>query len=458
VDADVDGAAGGDVGGPRVLLALDPVGVERLRRAGVVVRDQRGHWPWKAVDPGLQRRLAHPSTRSAAIDAGHADDSYKDPVLVEQALRALAKRAPGLTRLVELGRSHGGRPIWALLVSDHADVDEDEPSVLLDGGHHGNELLSIEAVLDAASQLLSGYGRDAELTRVVDGAAVWCVPLVNPDGNDRFVHVSRDGGRKNGRPWQDGDATVDGAGVDLYRNYPVGWGGLGEVGSRSAPSHHRYRGPRAASEPEVQAMMALAERERFVASIDYHSNSTKILVPYTDPSWTNPAPNEGRLIAEGLAATLPQQTNGRRYAVARNLYPVDGTAQDWLRFAHGTVALLVELPEHNPLPFRPRRDANLIPGRGIWRGLLRHVVDGPGVVVHVVDVDGRPVPAVVSLAGQDRSHGERWTARARDGRHQRLWPGPGRVVVVVEHDGRRSERVVDLPARGLVDVRVVQGP
>ena len=54
----------------------------------------------------------------------------------------------------------GGRPLLALKISDHPERDEDEPAVLLNGSHHGNELLPVEFTLDAVQQLLEGYARD----------------------------------------------------------------------------------------------------------------------------------------------------------------------------------------------------------------------------------------------------------------------------------------------------------
>jgi hypothetical protein len=423
-------------------LDTDVIGVELLRRASIAIRSHRTQMPFLHKDRSLQNRLGQPPTRTSR--GFKVDESYKDAAMVEALLRAYAERFPTLTKLEEIGRSREDRPILALLITKGGDAEADRPAVLLDAAHHGGELLSTEIVLDAIQQLVEGYGKDADLTRFVDGAAIWCVPLVNVDGNHRYIHETRDYDRKNARDI-DGNGRIDGwDGVDLYRQYPVKWGGLGEIGSRSWPWHYRYRGPEAASEPEIQAMMRLAERERFAASIDYHTAATKILVPYTDPSMTNPANNEAWAIAARIAETLPPQVNRRRYEVQRNLYPVDGTAQDWFRFMHGTVALLVELPQHNPLPYDKTRNANVVPGRGTWKELLRAVVDGPALQVRVKNAEGQPVEAVVVVAEQAPAFGERWTTRPRDGLATRLLPGPGRYTVVVEADGKTIRQKVDV--------------
>ena len=434
-------------------LDTDVVGVELLRRAGIPIRSHRTQMPFLHKDRALQKRLGLAPTRTSR--GFRVDESYKDAAMVEALLRAYAERFPTLTKLEEIGRSREGRPILALLITKGGDASADRPAVLLDAAHHGGELMSTEIVLDAIQQLVEGYGRDTDLSRFVDGAAIWCVPLVNMDGNHRYVHETRDYDRKNARDIDDNGRMDGWDGVDLYRQYPVQWGGLGEIGSRSWPFHYRYRGPEAASEPEIQAMMRLAERERFAASIDFHTAATKILVPYTDPSMANPTNNEAWTIAERIAEALPPQANKRRYEVQRNLYPVDGTAQDWFRFMYGTVALLVEAPQHNPLPYDKTRNANVVPGRGTWRELLRAVVDGPALQVRVKNAEGQPVEAVVVVAEQAPVFGERWTTRPRDGLATRLLPSPGSYTVVVEADGKTIRQKVDVDAgTKRVDVRL----
>ena len=438
--------------GAGAFLAVDPTGVERVRRLGIAIVAHRTQIPWRHVDAGVRARSGKPPTKTSA--GFRVDESYKDDTLIADLLSAYAERFPKITRLVEVGRSGEGRRILALVISKGANdagnalaAVNRRPAVLFDGAHHGGELLSPEFVLDIIQQLTERYGRDQELTHFVDNAAIWCLPLVNVDGNHRYIWETRDYDRKNARDI-DGNGRLDGwDGVDLYRNYRVGWGGLGEVGSRSWPFHYRYRGPFAGSEPEIQAMMTLAASEHFVASIDYHTNATKILVPYTDPSMKNPAVNEAWIIAEEIAAALPVQVNQKMYEVARNLYPVDGTAQDYFRFHFGTVALLVEGPQNNPLPYERNRNANVIPGRGIWQGLLRRVVDGPSVRGTVVDGSGAPLEVSVMVREQAPPGGEQWTTRARDGFFERMVPAAGRYTLIVTAAGKPDlVRTVDVGA------------
>jgi hypothetical protein len=437
-------------------LVTDPLGVELLERARIPLKSHRTQMPFLHLDPLLRKNLGKAPTKTSR--GFRVDESYKDDAMVEALLRAYAEKFPELAHLEEIGRSHEGRPIWALLISAGADQLSPKPAVLFDGAHHGGELISTEFVFDIIQQLLEGYGRDKEIRGFVDDVAIWCVPLVNVDGNHRYIHETRDYDRKNARDIDDNGRLDGWDGVDLYRQYPVRWGGLGEVGSRSWPFHYRYRGPDAGTEPEIQAMMRLAARERFTASIDFHTNATKILVPYTDPSLSNPDDNEAWAIAERIAQTLPPQINRKSYEVQRNLYPVDGTAQDYFRFQHGTVALLVEAPQHNPLPYDKRRNGNVVLGRNTWMELLRAVVSGPAIAVRVVDDDGAPVEASVTIAEHAPKEGERWTSRPRDGLAYRLVSKPGTYTVVVERaaDAANAENSDAAPAKGSRQRRSVE--
>ena len=413
-------------------LELGPAAAEVLRRSGVAILAERGDLPWASGDPDFRAQRGQPPTATA--DGFRIDASYKDPALVEALLRAYAARFPAITRLVELGRSHQGRPVLALKISDHPERDEDEDAVLLNGAHHGSELMTIEYTLDAIQTLTERYAHDPKVRGWVDNLEIFCVPLVNPDGNYQYMHVSRAGGRKNGRD-TDGDGVLGWwDGVDLNRNYPFRWGALGELGSRAWYAESNYRGAAPASEPETAAMMRLAATQRFAASISFHTFSTAILSPYTIDGVDNPLADEAWSIAESLAAAAPNQPNGRPYRVRRKLYPVDGTDQDWHRHTHGTLAYLLEGSHHNPRD-PAIRAAAVAATRPVWQALLDRVLAGPTLVGHVRDQQGRPLEATITLDDLSLRSGERWTSRPRDGRFFRALARPGEYTLRAERPG-----------------------
>lgn len=422
----------GDPAG-QLLRVERPSDVERIRRAGVRVLGETSDVAWIHVDARYRAAVARQDP-SPPLDA-----SYKDPEMVERILRRAAERHPSVTRLSPIGRTRQNRTIWGLRVTAQPDGPADKPALLLNGAHHGNELIAIELALDALETLLElpAAERDALLAEF----DFWFVPLVNPDGSASFMRLSQYSGRKNGCDLdRDGRYDPESEGVDLNRNYPFQWGGMGEQGSRSWPQSHVYRGPEPASEPETQAMIALAREHHFVASISWHTSATAVLPPYTVESVRRPSPDVGWAFAEELVHEGPRQPNGQRYKVRPRLYAVDGVDQDWHAWAHGTAAVLIEGPVHNTRDWGRTRAA-VASSRFLFLHFLERVRHGPRLSVHVRDASGAPAEAGIHVEELNTFAGEPWRSRAKDGRFDLIVPQPGRYHLVVEREGSPPARV-----------------
>jgi hypothetical protein len=348
---------------------------------------------------------------------------------------------------VHLGQSHEGRPLWALAIGRNLSDPDARPAVILNGAHHGGEILSIDVVLDAIAVLLtrgsllaspgpgSGQALAARVDRFLDGFVIWCVPMVNPDGVWAALNDGRRSDRKNSRD-NNHDGRIGAAdGVDLNRNYPYRWGSLGEKGSSSHPSNEYYRGPAPASEPEVQAMIQLAQSEHPVASVSYHTGTVAVLAPYTIDGAQSPTPDEAWLVAEELTARLPRHPQDRAFVTRRKLYPVDGTDQDYLRHELSTLALLVE-SARRPAASTAERLAIVAAVQKTWMLLLDRYLDGPSLGGRVTSASGQPVVARVSIDEIKTHEQEQWSTRCRDGRFDRYLPGPGTYTVRAEVPGQ----------------------
>ncbi|MGH1341368.1 MAG: M14 family zinc carboxypeptidase [Nannocystales bacterium] len=437
----------GDDGTRQAVVFTDTVGFERIKRAGVPVLTADSNVPWKTFDPDYRVQAAKGPV--ATRRGFKLDLSYKNADMVEAILRGYHEKYADISTLVELGRSHQGRPIWGLKISDNPSAQESEPSVLFNGSHHASELLSVEYPLDAAAQLLENYGRDREVTRWVDGMEIWVVPMVNPDGNWMFLEESRFASRKNGR-----DTNLDGfhdpfEGIDLNRNYGLGWGTT--PGSSGVIGSKYYRGPHPFSEPESWAMASLSDRQHFAASISFHTVGNAIFVPYTVGDTQTPTPNVPFVIAKQMEEAGLEQPNGRFIKVRANGYPVSGSDQDWLMHTFGTVAYIVEGSHHNPsLEVRTRAIESTRP---LWRTLLSRVHSGPRISGHVRTAEGTPVEATVHVKEIQLRAAERWTSRARDGRFDRLLSRPGRYTLEASAPGF-APATVEVKVRGATSVDI----
>ncbi len=429
--------------GRLALYAELPIVVEKLRRAGIEPLEISGDVPWWALDENYREQRGKapvPKTGGFRLDL-----SYKDHEMVEALLRGYHEKYPAITRLHQIATTSRGRGVWALQVTDFPDRDEHEASVIVCGAHHGSELLSIDYVLDALDGVLRTKGD------WVSDLDLWFVPLVNPDGNEVHMNINHWGGRKNGRETNGNGVMDPWDGVDLNRNYPFGWGVLGEKGSRTWHRHHWFRGPEPGSEVETRAMMALANELKPVALVSFHTSGTMLLSPYTIDGKKNPDPDVAWTVGEELVDLLPVQPSGRRFTVKRKMYSVDGTDQDWHYWANGTLAYIIEGSHHNPR--HPATRQRSIDGLRLFvPSLLDRVLEGPGVYGFVRDAEGNPLPAVVSIDQIKTFEGERWTARA-DGRFDRLVPEPGVYTVRAELEGyRTTTRRVDVEGREWVNL------
>src|SRR5438067_11041535 len=98
-------------------------------------------------------------------------------------LDALAREHPQLVAMESIGRSHEGRDIWVLTITNTATGPASEkPAFWVDGNIHSTEVAASAANLYFVNELLTQYGRDADFTRALDSRAFYICPRINPDG------------------------------------------------------------------------------------------------------------------------------------------------------------------------------------------------------------------------------------------------------------------------------------
>lgn len=220
-----------------------------------------------------------------------------------------------------------GYKVWAVKISDNVSLLEDEPQALLDAGIHAREVICPEVLIYFMKWLCSNYSTDNIAKYIVDNRQIWFIPLLNPDGYRRNEIDNPAGGgmwRKNTRDNNSNgifDATYDG--VDLNRNYSVGWG---MPGSSSDPTSDIYRGPYPFSEPEVAGYRNFVLSHNFRTNLSYHSYSGFYLF-----SWGfTPTHCDDHDYYMELASLLAKY-NGYEYGNAGEVfYIATGVTFDWM--------------------------------------------------------------------------------------------------------------------------------
>jgi len=269
--------------------------------------------------------------------------NYSD---VKGMLGDFAAEYDDITDLRVLGSTYEGRDILALRVTDNPEDEENEPDVLIIGGHHAEELPSVEVPLYVLDFLVTNYDTNGSVRRLVDTRDIWFVPMLNPDGREHVLNGSTYW-RKNRRPIDtDGDGTPEGYGVDLNRNYGHLWGQL--PGASHNVNDRDYCGPEAFSENETQAIRDLAFGQLFDISLSYHTYGEVIYYPWNN-NIDSTNPDSGLLSA--IASELGERTG---YTPTQGYlpplgYPTTGDSDDWLYADTDCMAFTIELgTEYQP--------------------------------------------------------------------------------------------------------------
>jgi len=122
-----------------------------------------------------------------ALAQGVPLDGYLNHQELTRALQGLANQHRSMASLEALARSDGGREIWLLTLGNPAGTLRDQrPALLLAANLEGNHLIGSSAALYTAQHLLTRYGQDEEVTRLLDQQTVYILPRVNPDGAELY--------------------------------------------------------------------------------------------------------------------------------------------------------------------------------------------------------------------------------------------------------------------------------
>jgi murein tripeptide amidase MpaA len=261
---------------------------------------------------------------------------------IETILKEWSEIYPNLVGMASIGKSYEGHPLWLLTLTNlETGSDLEKPAIWIDGNIHATEIAAATTSLYIAYSLLTGYGKDDRITRLLDTSTFYILPRANPDGAALAMapspHYLRSGVRPY--PWDEKDEglhpqDIDGDGriVQMRIEDPTGDWKVSSLDARlmekRAPDEHGgvyYRmltegiledfdgyiikearpiegldfnrnfpfewrpegdqggaGPYPASEPEIKAMVDfIAAHSNINAAITYHTFSGVILRPYS---------------------------------------------------------------------------------------------------------------------------------------------------------------------------------
>ena len=288
---------------------------------------------------------AFPSAPALAQTATPDAPRYRTYDELTASLRALSQANASLVKLVDLGKSHEGRTVWAVEVASGSRTDA-RPALLVAANFEGDQIIGSELALFLARHLASSYGSDAAVKKLLDEHAVYIIPRANPDGAEAMFGKVKSFRRTNARKFdEDNDGRVDEDGPDdlngdgfisvmrvkdpkgLYMVHPddarllrradaakgeaggwsVQWEGIDNDGdgfvNEDGPGgvdlnrnfQHRYpyytpdAGPHMVSEPETRAVMDYILKKKNVAMILTYGASDNLITAPTSAGALAPA-------------------------------------------------------------------------------------------------------------------------------------------------------------------------
>ena len=150
------------------------------------------------------------SAQSAAPAPDVDWNRFYSSAQTHEIMRSYAERYPELTELYSIGKSYLGKDLWMMEVTnERSGPTFEKPALYVDGGIHSGELTGAAVTLYLLGHLLDNYGKDIEITSLLDTRVFYVRPKFNPDGAD--LALLEDASlRSSVRPWDnDGDDAMD---------------------------------------------------------------------------------------------------------------------------------------------------------------------------------------------------------------------------------------------------------
>ncbi|KAI9890828.1 MAG: putative metallocarboxypeptidase ecm14 [Vezdaea aestivalis] len=232
-------------------------------------------------------------------------------------LRLLSSLFPTHVQLSSVGLSYEGREIPCIRLGVHP-TNSQLPSsprdtILITGGSHAREWISVSTANYVLYTLITSYGKDPVITKLLSNFDFVFVPILNPDGYEYTW-----GGDRLWRKNRQQTSVRFCRGIDLDRSWSFEWDGEASAGN---PCSESFAGESAFDAIESTRLADWARNEtfsgtsNFVAFLDLHSYSQQVLYPFSYNCAAKPPGLENlEELAIGLAKAIRLET-GEFYSI-----------------------------------------------------------------------------------------------------------------------------------------------
>ncbi|XP_077204836.1 mast cell carboxypeptidase A-like [Paroedura picta] len=292
----------------------------------------------------LQEEIEKQFARGSHFRKRHSYLKYNDWDTIVAWTERITRNNPKMVSRIQIGRTYEGRPMYLLKVGKETGRKK---VIFMECGIHAREWISPAFCQWFVKQATTKYGKDKEMTKILDSVNFYVLPVLNIDGyvwtwtEDRMW-------RKNRSNYSDSDCI----GTDLNRNFKDNWG---TQGSSDDPCDEIYCGPSGESEEETKAVANFIRDHRAVIKgyISFHSYSELLMFPYGYTYKMAPNHDELNKVAKGAVDAL-STLYGTKYTygpIAQTIYPASGASLDWAYDEGIKYAYVFELRDHGRYGF-----------------------------------------------------------------------------------------------------------
>jgi len=182
---------------------------------------------WPNDDNFRNDRISRWNFTDSRGSQGNYEFRYHNYEESTEILRRLTSQYPKLTKLYSIGKSATGtKEIWCMEISNQETGEsEEKPASYFDGNQHSSEVMGGEVTLYLSHYLLTHYGTDSDITKLIDTRVTYIVQRADPDGAEAYISGKIDWDREkvpgardsdnDGSIGEDGPEDIDGNGEIL---------------------------------------------------------------------------------------------------------------------------------------------------------------------------------------------------------------------------------------------------
>lgn len=298
---------------------------------------------------GTEESVAHAKHSNSKTEFHFEGTSMYTYPMMQADIRTLQEKY-GDVFADSIGSTEDGRQLYRLVIGNR----NAEKKLLITASMHAREYIGTPLVLREAKDLLE---RKKNGDDRLDHICIQLIPMWNPDGVgisqygigglsgaaakkavNRIIQSWAEWGLledQNKYTWYLNKWKNNANGVDLNRNFPTpGFLELNDL--RNKPANDLYKGPAPASEFETKAMIALVQKERFDAVLNYHSQGQVIY-------WANVLASEELQKKNGRMAEIAKKNTGYQLISPAGEGKGGASFKDWLDRQMGIPNITLEI-------------------------------------------------------------------------------------------------------------------